>query len=192
MDSINTVLGKEGLTYGGDVAIRHLLEILYNDIGIEGIRERIIKSFKGLKIAVHYGCHILRPKQLVQFDAPGTASIFDQLVELTGAELVPWQTQLECCGSSMWGVDDDLSMDLMQKKVSDAKQSGADYLCVACSYCQVQFDRVQRMCSEKRGINHNIPSILYTQLLGLTLGVDEKTLGLDQNELDATGITEFL
>ena len=86
----------------------------------------------------------------------------------------------------------DISMDLMQKKVSDAKQSGADYLCAACPYCQVQFDRVQKMSSEKKGTNRNIPSILYTQLLGLTLGIDEKTLGLDQNELGVDGITELL
>jgi heterodisulfide reductase subunit B len=191
-NEINTALEKEGLRYNGDAEIRHFLEILFKDIGIKKLRENVVKSFRGLKIAVHYGCHILRPRQLVQFEAPGTASVFDQLVELTGAEVVPWQTQLDCCGSSVWGIDDDLSMALMEKKITAARHSGARYLCVACPYCQIQFDKVQMMLLDKKGVNHGIPSILYTQLLGLSLGIDHKFLGIKQNEIDIGEITDFL
>lgn len=189
---INGKLMREGLEYKGTTGIRHLLEVLYNDVGLEALKERVVARFKGLKIAIHYGCHILRPRQLVQFDDPGTASIFDQLVEITGAEIIPWETQLDCCGAPAWGIDDDLSMDLTQKKTKDASQSGADYLCVACAYCQLQFDRVQKMLLAKRGENNGLPSILFTQLLGLSLGVDLETLGIGQSELDTTGITHFL
>jgi len=189
---INDTLMKEGLTYDGDVAIRHFMDVLYRDIGIEEIKKKILRTFKGLKIAVHYGCHVLRPSPLVQFDSPGTASVFDQLTEITGAEIVNWPMQLECCGSPVWGVDDDLSMDLAYKKISDAKRAGADYLVVACAYCQLQFDRVQKMIIEKRGLDHSIPSILYTQLLGLSLGIDEEVLGIGKSELNINGIIEFL
>lgn len=189
---INTSLEKEGLGYQGGVEIKHLLDILYKDVSIERIREKIIKSFNGLKIAIHYGCHILRPKEHAQFDDPGTSLIFDQLVEMTGAESVSWQTQPDCCGSPVWGVNDDLSMDLIQKKITDARESGADYLCVACPFCQTQFDRAQKMLQDRRGMNHSIPSILYTQLLGLSLGIDKKSLGIDQNELSINKILEYL
>lgn len=83
-------------------------------------------------------------------------------------------------------------MDLTEKKVRDAMRSGADYFCVACSYCQLQFDKVQKMLLDKRGGNRHLPSILYTQLLGLCLGIDEETLGIHQNELDIGGIMNFL
>ena len=189
---VNGKLMKEGLEYGGTTGVRHLLEVLYNDVGLEALKEKMVMSFKGLKIAVHYVCHILRPRQLVQFDDPGTARVFDQLVEITGAEIVPWEAQLDCCGAPVWGIDDDLSMDLTQKKTKDARQSGADFLCVACAYCQVQFDRVQKMLLSRRGEDKALPSILFTQLLGLSLGVDSETLGIGQNELDAEGITHFL
>jgi heterodisulfide reductase subunit B len=189
---INEKLMKEGLEYSGTTGVRHLLEVLHNDVGLEALKEKLVMSFKGLKIAIHYGCHILRPRQLVQFDDPGTAKIFDQLVEITGAEIVPWEAQLDCCGAPVWGIDDDLSMDLTQKKTKNARQSGADYLCVACAYCQIQFDRVQKMLLSKMGEDEGLPSILFTQLLGLSLGIDSETLGIGKNELDAKGITHFL
>lgn len=191
-NEINTTLEKEGLRYNGDVQVKHLLEVLYKDIGIERMKEKVVKTFEGLKIATHYGCHILRPRDIVQFDNPLAPSIFDQLVEITGAESVPWSTKLECCGSPMWGINDDLSMDLTEKKIVDARQSGADYLCVACVYCQLQFDRVQKMLLSKRGVDHALPSILYTQLIGLSLGIDAEVLGIHQNELDGNGIMGFL
>ena len=68
---VNEKLMKEGLEYGGTTGVRHLLEVLYNDVGLETLKEKMVMSFKGLKIAVHYGCHILRPRQLVQFDDRG-------------------------------------------------------------------------------------------------------------------------
>jgi len=191
-NDLNTILQKEGLTYEGKAQVRHLLDALYREIGMDQIKEGITRPFEGLKIAIHYGCHILRPREFALFEEPGTAAVFDQLVEITGAEIVPWQTQQECCGSSVWGIDDELAMDLAEKKLADARQSGADYLCVACSYCQLQFDRIQRMLLEKRGENHKLPSILFTQLLGLSLGIDSEALGIDRNELDMTGITNYL
>jgi heterodisulfide reductase subunit B len=172
--------------------VRHLLEVLYNDVGLEALKESVVRPFKGVKIAVHYGCHILRPKERVQFDDPGTASIFDQLVEITGAEIVRWETQLDCCGAPVWGIDDELSMDLSQKKIKDARRSCADYLCVACAYCQIQFDRVQKMFVAQRGEDQGLPSLVFTQLLGLSLGLDSEALGIGQNELDTKGITRFL
>ncbi|MFC1821477.1 CoB--CoM heterodisulfide reductase iron-sulfur subunit B family protein [Thermodesulfobacteriota bacterium] len=189
---INQALEKEGLSYKGDVETKHLLEIFYNEVGLDQIKEHIVKRFNGLKIATHYGCHILRPRQIIQFDNPVNPTLFDELVELTGAKSVPWPAKLECCGSPMLGVSDDLSMDLTEKKVKDARQSGADYFCVACSYCQLQFDRVQKMALARRNKNSSLPSILYTQLLGLSMGLDRETLGIDQNELDLSGIMEFL
>jgi heterodisulfide reductase subunit B len=125
---------------------------------------------------------------VAQFDPPADPSKFDDLVQVTGAKSIPWAKKLDCCGAPLWGVNDELSLDLTESKLSDAKQSGADFLCVACPFCQMQFDRVQRILGTRRGIRHPIPSILYTQLMGLALGIDAKTLGIDQNEIDSTGI----
>jgi len=180
---INTILQKEGLQYEGDVEVKHFLSVLYHEVGIEPIKEKIERTFAKLNIATHYGCHALRPSKIVEFDDPVAPSLFDQLVEVTGAKSIYWPTQLECCGAPLWGVNDDLSMDLTEKKLTDAKQSGADYLCTACTYCQIQFDTVQKMISLKRAANHQLPSILYPQLLGMSMGINEETLGLQLNQL---------
>jgi len=191
-EDINKTLEKEGLVYKQVVEVKHLFEVLFKNIGLEKIKEKVVKTFKGLKIATHYGCHLLHPSQIIQFDNPVTPSIFDQLVEVTGATSIFWTSKLDCCGSPLLGIDDDLSMDLTQKKINNARQSGADYLCTACVYCQLQFDQVQKMMISRRNAKHQLASILYTQLLGLSLGIDEEQLGINLNELDISRIVNFL
>ena len=189
---VNTTLEKEGLKYEGRIEVKHLLSVLHKDVGIEAIKGKMATAFKGLKIATHYGCHTLRPSQVVGFDNPVAPTLFDQLVEVTGAESIEWPMKLECCGAPLWGINDRLSMDLTLKKLNDGKKSGADYVCAACPYCHIQFDKVQKMILSQRNVNHPLPSILYTQLLGLTLGIDRKVLRLEMNEIPISGIEELL
>lgn len=188
---INAILHREGLSYENEVGVRHVLSVLFHEVGVKALREKMTKTFAGLNIATHYGCHALRPSQITQFDDPVAPSVFDQLVEATGAKSVSWPRQLECCGAPLWGMNDDLSMDLTAKKLEDGKQAGAHYLCTACPYCQIQFDTVQRMISSTRGGNHHLPAILYPQLLGLSLGIDGGTLGLKMNQLSLDTIENF-
>jgi heterodisulfide reductase subunit B len=189
---VNAILEREGLQYEGEVKVKHLLYVLHQEVGVEAIKKNIVKTFKGLKIAAHYGCHALRPSQVVRFDDPVAPSIFDQLVEVTGAESIAWPMRLECCGAPLLGINDELSMDLTLKKLNDGKESGAEYLCVACPYCHLQFDMVQKKIIAQRGVNHPLPSILYPQLLGLSLGIDQETLGLKMNQIPSSGIEKLL
>ena len=189
---VNAVLEKEGLTYEGQIEVKHLLSVLYKDLGIEAIKGKMSTTYKGLRIATHYGCHVLRPSQVVGFDNPVAPTLFDQLVEVTGAESIEWSMKLECCGAPLWGINDRLSMDLTLKKLTDGKKSGADYICAACPYCHIQFDKVQKIILSQRNGNRPLPSILYTQLLGLSMGIDKKTLGLEMNEIPISGIEELL
>jgi len=185
---INSKLEKEGLRYQGDIEVRHLHEIFRDEIGFDRIEQQVSKPFSGLKVAVHYGCHLIRPEQIVQPDAP---SIFDRLVEITGAESIDWPAQTECCGAPVLGTNDDLSMDLTRRKIIGAIESHADYLCVACPFCQLQFDRIQHANQDGLDKKQPLPSILYTQLLGLSLGVDWRQLGIDGNQIDISGIMAF-
>ena len=183
-DEVNETLAKEGLEYNGNFEIKHLLSALYSDIGINILKEKITRSFKNLKIAVHHGCHALRPSNIMQFDNPVSPVIFDKLVELTGAKSIDWSLKLECCGAPVLGINDDLSMNLTEKKLTNAKRSGADYLCTACPWCHLQFDSVQKMMLEQRRLNNHLPAILFPQLLGLAMGIDKKILGINMNQID--------
>jgi len=191
-EKINAILAREGLKYEGDIEVRHLLTVLYNDVGIEAIKGKITRPCENLKIAVHYGCHALRPSNIVQFDDPVAPSLFDRLVEVTGAESVDWPTRLECCGNPLIGTNDELSLNFTEKKLTDAKRAGADYLATACTFCQVQFDTAKKMKGSSGGANNRVPSILYPQLLGLCMDVDREVLGLASNQIEITGIESFL
>lgn len=191
-EEVNAILSREGLKYKGDIQVKHLLSILFHDVGTETIREKVTRPYQNLKIATHYGCHALRPSKIVQFDDPVSPSLFDQLVEATGAESVDWPTKLDCCGGPLLGTHDELSLDFTQKKLADAKRAGAHYLTTGCTFCQVQFDAVQKTMEPGPGLNHHLPSILYPQLLGLCMGIKKVALGLDSNEIDITGVENFL
>ena len=189
---INGLLAERGMEYEGRVRIRHLLSVLYQDVGIEALKKHISGSYKDLKIATHYGCHALRPSKVTQFDDPVAPIIFDELVNATGAKSVDWTSRLECCGAPLIGINDDLSMKLTKRKLADAKRARADYMCTACPYCQIQFDAVQQVMVSHNGAQGHLASILYPQLLGLCMGIDKETLGIHMNQLDISNVTSFL
>ncbi|MEE8541203.1 MAG: heterodisulfide reductase-related iron-sulfur binding cluster, partial [Desulfobacterales bacterium] len=130
--------------------------------------------------------------EIMQFDNPVAPVLFDQLVEVTGAKSVDWSLKLECCGAPLLGINDDLSLDLTAQKLKNGKQAGADYLCVACPWCQMQFDNVQKQMHPNRKSDGLLPSILYPQLLGLAMGADPQTLGLEMNQIDIRNLETFL
>lgn len=175
---VNRTLKKEGLRYTGTIAVRHLLEIILSDIGIPELRVRLKKTLGGLKIATHYGCHLLRPGEIVGFDNPFSPVKFDLLVEATGAESIPWSAKPDCCGAPLVGINDALALGLVRRKLESAKEAEADYLCSACPWCHLQFEKAQEILRSECALDLRIPSLTYAHLLGLCLGIDEESLGL--------------
>ncbi len=171
-EKINRLLARDNLEFQGKIQVKHLLSVLYVDVGAEMIQTKISQPFGDLKIGVHYGCHALRPSKVTQFDDPVAPSLFDELVELTGAKSVDWPTRLECCGAPLTGVNDHLAMSLARKKLSDVRQAGAEYLCTACPFCYMQFDAA----GENKG-----STMLYPQLLGLSMGIERERLGINSS-----------
>ena len=191
-DEIRSLLSKERLKYEGRVSIKHLLSVLYHDVGLKNLKEKIGRPFKDLKIATHYGCHALRPSSITQFDDPVAPTLFDELVKVTGAVSVDWAKKLECCGAPAMGINDDLSIALMKKKLDKGKEAGANYICTACPYCQIQFDAVQGLVASGKDNGNPLASILYPQLLGLCMGLDDEKVGININQIDISGIRSYL
>jgi heterodisulfide reductase subunit B len=189
---INRILAKEKLEYKNKIRVKHLLSVLYHNVGIERLKESISKTYNGLRVAVSYGCHALRPSTVTGFDDPVSPKIFDVLVEATGAFSVEWTRKLDCCGAPLTGINDRLAMDMARKKIESARDAGAQFICTACPYTQLQFDGVQMRMTTQSGAGEPLTAILYPQLLGLCMAIDEKTLGISKNEIDLSGITSFL
>jgi heterodisulfide reductase subunit B len=189
---INRFLVKENLEYQNSGQVKHLLSVLYHDVGIDRLKGSISKTYSGLQIAVSYGCHALRPSNVTGFDDPVSPRIFDELVEITGAYSVDWTRKLDCCGAPLTGINDALAMDMAQKKITSAREADAYFICTACPYTHLQFDVVQTRLASNSEIEEPLAPILYPQLLGLCLDIDEKTLGISENEIDLSGIRSFL
>jgi len=189
---INRLLAKEDLKYNHKVQVKHLLSVLYHDVGLERLKDNISKTYSGLPIAVSYGCHALRPSTVTGFDDPVSPKIFDELVEATGASSVEWARKLDCCGAPLTGINDRLAMDMAQKKISSAREAGARFICTACPYTQLQFDGIQMRLAADSSNGQPLAPVLYPQLLGLSMGIDEKTLGIAKNKISLCDITSFL
>ena len=189
---INDLLKPRDLVYKGGSQVKHLLQVLYHDVGLDALKKQISKKTKDLKIATHYGCHALRPSKVTQFDDPVAPKLFDDLVTATGAQSVDWHEKLNCCGAPLLGINDGVSTSLTRKKLQSGLNAGADFLCSACPWCQLQFDQVQSTLTADGKDNGTLPSILYAQLLGLCMGIDQKTLGLSKNTIPIENITSFL
>ena len=189
---VNAVLAKEKLHYEGHVRVSHLLTVLHGDVGLEALKPLILKTYNGLQIAASYGCHALRPSRITGFDDPVAPTLFDELVEITGAYSVEWTRKLDCCGAPLTGINDRLAMDMALNKITSAREAGAQYLCTACPYTHLQFDWVQNeMAANSKGWEP-LAAILYPQLLGLCMGIDEETLGFSKNRLGLAEISSFL
>ncbi|CAB1080553.1 Heterodisulfide reductase subunit B-like protein [Olavius algarvensis Delta 1 endosymbiont] len=189
---INGFLAKDKLAYEGRAAVNHLLTVLHRDVGIEHLKSLVSNSFNGLQIATSYGCHALRPSHVTGFDDPLAPTIFDELVEITGAFSVDWSRKLDCCGAPLTGINDQLARDMAAKKIASAREAGANYLCTACPYTHIQFDWVQDQMAADSDDWEAVAPILYPQLLGLSMGIDAATLGMSKNRLELAGISSYL
>lgn len=177
-EQINAMLQPEGLQWEGRINVRHLLTVLHRDVGIAALRAAVINPYKGLKLAIHTGCHALRPGNVTRFDNPLVPAVFSDLVELTGAESVFWSMSAECCGNPQWDKNRKLALKQMQRKLLNAKQAGADLVCTACTYCQIQFEQESQSEFIPQNGGRIIPAILISQLIGLSVGLKENEISL--------------
>ena len=152
----------------------------------------MVKNLNGLKVAVHYGCHLLRPSKILQFDNPEMPHKIDELVELTGAKSIEWREKLKCCGAPVLAVNEKLAIDLARQKLLSAKEAGAQCLVTTCPFCGIQFDLIQLKIEELYREPIGIPMLFLPQLLGLSLGIKPGALGFDLHRVPLDGLIELV
>jgi heterodisulfide reductase subunit B len=155
--------------------VRHFVEVLYNDFGVDSIKAAVTKSLGGLKVAVHYGCHYLRPTEIGAIEDPENPHMVDDIVRALGAESIDYQNKLDCCGAG-GGVRShvaDLAAAISRDKYESIESTGADCILTPCPFCLLQLDTVQEQFEGRK-----IPVIHFAQLVALAMGTDPKMLGL--------------
>ncbi len=179
MAQVNEALAVVNLVYNGNVRVRDLMEVLFNDVTPEVIASKVQRRLTGLKVAPYYGCQMVRPDY--GFDDPESPQSLDRLVESLGAEAVPFPLKNRCCGGALVISEQSLAVDLMCKLLDNVVENGAECVVAPCPLCQMNLDAYQSSVNSKFKTDYNLPILFVTQLIGLALGIDAKSLGLKTN-----------
>jgi heterodisulfide reductase subunit B len=186
-DEVNEALAEAGKEFKGTVEVKHYVRMLRDDVGIDAIREKMTRSLGGLRVASHYGCHMLKPSEVLKSDDPQNPNVLDDLVATTGAEPIDYPNKLECCAGPVMGVRENVTWSVGLDKVETVKRYG-DALVTACPFCYLTYERCQLMQEE----NPNLPVLHIPQLLGLAMGLDTDELGIGHNKVPSTVVLERL
>lgn len=169
-----------GADYDGSVKVRHFVEVLLQDVGLDTIRAAVNAPLGDMKVACYYGCLLVRPPAVTQFDDPENPQSLDRLVEAMGGQALDWPHKTECCGGGLSLSRTDVVVKLTDSILNMAQAAGAECVVVACPMCQVNLDLRQLDIKKKLGHEYDTPILYITQLLGLALGIDPRELGLDK------------
>jgi len=193
-DGVNEVLKEIDMEYKGSIDVYHLAELYYDEkiCGVRKIRESVTTPLTGAKIAVHYGCHLMKPKKERHFGDTENPMWLEELVEAMGAETVQYRNKMQCCGAGggVRGYDIVHALDITNEKMINMREAGADAITEVCPFCQLQFDRGQIEIKEKFGDVYNIPVLHYNELLGLAQGMSPQDLALDLHAIDCSPFLE--
>jgi heterodisulfide reductase subunit B len=176
--------------YDGSVKVRHLLEVLLEDIGLKAITKAVTHPLQGLKVACYYGCLLVRPPKILKFDDPENPTSLDRLVTAVGAQSLDWPCKVECCGGGLSLSRTDVVVQLTESILDMATAAGADCIAVSCPMCQVNLDLRQQDIRKQTGKDHQIPVVYISQLLGLGLGIEADELGFDKLMVSAASVLE--
>lgn len=157
-----------------------VLQLILEQLSLDDIKAKVQKPLKGMKVACYYGCLMVRPPKVMQFDDHENPMSLDNLLVALGAEVVPFPLKTECCGASLGVVDKNVTASLSGRIVDRAKQFGANCIVTACPLCQMNLDLRQFQAESALGKKLNMPVFYYTQLLGLALGLQDDQLMMDK------------
>ncbi len=175
---INATLANAGLRYHGRVDVRHPLDVLVNDYGLDAIAKRVRHPLKDLKVASYYGCQVVRP--FATFDHPQYPETMDRLMQAIGAEPVDWPLKTRCCGGSLTGTIQEAGLRLNRLLLKEAQKHEADVVATCCPLCQHNMECYQERINRVYDEEVDLPVAYFTQLLGVALGIPEKELGMQR------------
>lgn len=173
-------------------SVKSVLQVIYEDVGPEELKKKIVAPLKGLKLVAYYGCLMTKPGRSMHFDDEENPVSMDVLMEACGASMLPFPLKVECCGASMGIPRNDVVARLSGRILQLADSLGADAIVVACPLCQMNLDMRQVQANAYYKTELNIPVFYYTQLMGLALGLPEKKLGLNKLIVSPEAVLEKL
>jgi heterodisulfide reductase subunit B2 len=180
-EKINNFIEKN---YQGDLRVLHYLEVLKQEIGLARVKEKVKRPLAGLKAAAYYGCMLLRPFEEMAFDDKERPWLFEEFLETLGAKAVEFPYKIECCGSFQSVGSPEVATECAYKILGSALKNGAEIVVSTCPMCTFNIDHKQLDIKQKYLDFKTVPVLYFTQLLGIAMGLDYRTLGFEQNAID--------
>jgi heterodisulfide reductase subunit B len=176
---VGDALSADGLAYTpGAVKVRHLLEVLVDEVGLEEIGRHVTRPLAGLRVAPYLGCLVSRPDYDRRWDAREQPLALDRLVATLGAEVVDYPLRTACCGGHMTQISPDTGFELIRRLIDGADRAGADLLVTVCPMCQMNLDAYQAEMNRHFGTHYRMPILFFTQLIGLAFNAEPGALGI--------------
>lgn len=188
---VNATIADQGFSYGGTTTVKHLLWMLFEDIGIDRVSRAIKRKLTGLKIAPFYGCYILRPVESLGLrERPERKNYLEQLIALLGAEPVEYKGSTKCCGFPMLTFNREKALAMGGNHILEAKDKGADLLVTPCPLCHLNLDAQQPDAARVLKQEIDVPIFHLPQLLGLAFGMEPEELRLNHHVVPTKGALE--
>lgn len=178
---VNTFLNDDALTYKGKATLVSILDMFHEVIGLEKLKEQVIRPLDSLKVASHYGCHLIRPSEIGRPDDAENPQKMEQILSTIGAKPEDYPEKLDCCGALLNANLPETALTKTGQKLQKVEEYGFNALVDVCPWCHRQFDARQKKAGETVAAKLNVPVVYLTQLIGLTIGISEEKLGLNLN-----------
>ncbi len=170
---------KDDLKLTTDVEVLHPLYILLSDMGLERIRQNLVKPLHDFKLASYYGCMLTRPKDV--FDSAERPTGLDNLARILGAEPIDFPMKAKCCGGALALSHSGVTAELSGDVLLSADKAGAEAVMLACPLCHMSLDMYQSRAARAVGQPLSMPVLFFTQVIGLAIGISPDTLGFKRH-----------
>ena len=179
---IESILGAK---YRGDAVVRNPIDIICNDIGLEALAGKVTKKLADLRPVSYYGCLLLRPPQVCEFDDYENPVLLDKLMKILGAKPRFWAYKTDCCGGSLTIGKTDIVVKMVDKLMIMAREAGANCLVTACPICMANLDM-------RASENVRLPVFYFTELIALALGLEGPARWFKMHSVDGRPLLEGL
>ena len=191
LEEVNKKLTRIGKKYTGKVKVRHFARFLYEEYGVEKLKEHVKRPLENLNLAAHYGCHFIRPSEVYEeFDDPEHPVSLDRLIEATGARSVNYMEKEKCCGGGILGIKEEDALKMTKEKLDEVKKVNADAMISICPFCSIMYEGSQKKIEKLFETEYGIPVLYYPQVLGLAMGFTPEEMGFKLNRVRANKVLE--
>jgi heterodisulfide reductase subunit B len=193
LKKINGILKKINYSYKGKTKVYHFVELFSQPDWLEKIKKLTLKPLDDLNLAVHYGCHLIRPSKIMQFDHPEKPEKIDIILEALGAKTVEFANKLECCGYCA-RLQEEIGEKLVEDKMTELceLEEEVDALIAVCPACTTQYDRKEKIIARRTGKELDIPILYLAEIMAVALGVDLQDLSLKNRSVKPDKLIEKL